>query len=298
MGIADRTEIQNFLEHLKVDRGRATQTIQAYQRDLEQFLNWADSVSMESVQGYLMHLGGAGLDPSSISRKLSALRQWLKFLGHEEWVKSIPNPRKSEKLRRFLSDQDLQAVLKAADKGLPYGRSTESLIARDRALIYLLYATGLRVSELAGIMGFHILWKEQLIRVTGKGNKERLVPFARVAMDHLWIYFQDYRPKLQPKSDHVFLNERGGGMTRQAIWNVLMELATQAGVAEVHPHLLRHTFATQLLEQGMGLRTLQLLLGHADLSTTQVYTHVTPAHLQEVIEKFHPRGGGGESGEA
>jgi integrase/recombinase XerD len=158
-------------------------------------------------------------------------------------------------------------------------------------MVYLLYATGLRVSELTQLDSHQVDLSMSYLRTRGKGNKERIVPFAPVAGEKLKDYQDHFRPQLKPETDLLFLNHRGFGMTRQAFWKVLKGLAMEAGLPDsLSPHVLRHSFATHLLQSGMNLRSLQMLLGHSDLSTTQIYTHITPEHLKEAHQQYHPRG--------
>lgn len=286
---------------MRLDRGASDHTISAYRRDLEQFIKWADAssseITHEVIDGFMAHLKKSGQSSASVARKSSAIRQWFKFLCLEKGLKINPAqdlvlPKKAKRLPKYLSPEDVSRLLKVVEtephsptKGAP------ALHSRDRAMLYLLYATGLRVSELVGLMLADIDLGESFVRVKGKGGKERIVPFVPIAHKYLVNYLDTYRPGLDPQTNHVFLNHRGFALTRQAFFKLIKQLAISAGIrASISPHTLRHSFATHLLQSGMNLRSLQMLLGHSDLSTTQVYTHVTPEHLKTTHKKYHPRG--------
>ena len=190
----------------------------------------------------------------------------------------------------------MTALLDAADRGINYKapeKEIAALHARDAAMVYLLYATGLRVSELVGLTLHKIELQQGYVRVRGKGDKERITPFAPIAGEKLKLYLDQFRPELHPQDQSAFVNHRGETITRQTFWKTLKELAKEAKIpSTLSPHVLRHSFATHLLQSGMNLRSLQMLLGHSDLSTTQIYTHVAPEHLKDSHKKYHPRGGG------
>jgi integrase/recombinase XerD len=303
-----RTPIESYLEALRIDRGASDRTVEAYRRDLYQFAEWLsgntgsgaplEQVELEHLNSFLSHLHRAEQKPASIARKVSAIRQFFKFCCMENGAKSNPaellqSPAQAKRLPRFLTHEQVEALLSASESGLPYQHesSRDALQARDRAMIYLLYATGLRVSELVGLTTHEVDLSLEYVRVKGKGDKERIVPFASAAGTHLRDYLSQHRPALKPVTDHVFVNHRGMVLTRQAFWKGLNALASLAGIqGAISPHKLRHSFATHLLQSGMNLRSLQMLLGHSDLSTTQIYAHVTPEHLKAAHRKFHPRG--------
>jgi integrase/recombinase XerD len=298
--------IDSFVESLRIDRGASDQTLDAYRRDLVQLASWIGAqefktLSPDRLAEYATSLGKQGLSPSSTARKLSAIRQFFKYCCLEENFPSNPAerldaPRLSKRLPEFLSIEETTALLKAAETGLAYPRAGGSALRlRDCAMVYLLYATGVRVSELVGLSTHAVDLEAGYLRVRGKGDKERIAPFVKEAGEKLDAYLRQGRPRLSPQTDHVFLNHRGFALTRQAFWHVLKDLALQAGlerVDRISPHVLRHSFATHLLQSGMGLRSLQTLLGHADLATTQIYAHVTPEHLKRAHARLHPRGGG------
>lgn len=297
-----KQDFEAFLQARRIDHGAADKTIEAYQRDLLQFLDWskaekAEALELADLNEFLSHLHQQKQKPASIARKVSVLRQFFKFCCLERGLKNNPaeqltTPAQAKRLPKFLTHDQVSALLAAGDAGLPYaGESGDALRARDRAMLYLLYATGLRVSELIGLATHDADLQLGYVRVKGKGDKERIVPFAPVAGEHLASYLSQYRPGLKPATPHLFVGQRGFSLTRQAFWKTLKSLALQAGIPlTLSPHLLRHSFATHLLQSGMNLRSLQMLLGHSDLSTTQIYAHVSPEHLKTAHRKFHPRG--------
>ncbi len=295
--------IDEFLESRRVDRGAADRTVEAYRRDLIEFARWLKADGVAAVRSvdldeFLSHLHKNGRKPASVARKVSSLRQFFKFCCLERGLRANPaealqSPAPAKRIPKHLTHEQVTLLLETVDRGLPYPgfKKPELLRARDAAMVYLIYATGLRVSELVGLRTQDVDRELGYVRVMGKGEKERIAPFAPLAGQKLTAYLA-FRPSLNPKSDHVFLNHRGEeGLSRQAFWRILRDLTLAAGIGEpVSPHWLRHSFATHLLQSGMNLRSLQLLLGHSDLSTTQIYTHVSPEHLKEAHRKFHPRG--------
>ncbi|MGZ3696590.1 MAG: tyrosine recombinase [Bdellovibrionota bacterium] len=297
-----QNDIEAFLESRRVDLGASDHTIEAYRRDLLQLASWlgdsATGVSADELQNYLVHLHTEGLGPASVSRKLSAIRQFFKFCCLERGLalnpaEKLESPSARRRLPKALSEEQVSALLAAADAGLPYPRGSLPLQSRDRAMVYLMYATGLRVSELVGLTTHGLDLSLGYVRVRGKGDKERIAPFAAVAGEHLRTWLEGHRAALKPPTDHLFVNHRGLALTRQGFWKILKELAVVSGLpSSLSPHVLRHSFATHLLGAGMNLRSLQMLLGHSDLSTTQIYAHVTPEHLKVAHRKYHPRGGG------
>lgn len=292
-----------FFDSLRLDRGASELTLQAYRRDLLQWRNTLtespklSQVSAQDLAQYITALHRQGLKPASISRKVSALRQFFRFLCLEHDLEANPAehlhpPKGARKLPRHLSLEEVSKLLDSADQGLPYLRDPEqALRLRDSAMVYLLYATGLRVSELCGLQLGQVDLDAGYLRVKGKGEKERIVPFAQAAGQRIQIWLQAGRPGLKPLTDHLFLNPRGLALSRQSFWKTLGQIAIQAGITtHLSPHGLRHSFATHLLQAGMSLRSVQMLLGHSDVSTTQIYTHLSPEHLKQAHKKFHPRG--------
>ncbi len=292
-------EVDSFLHYLSVERGLSTNTLEAYSRDLNRFLGFLEAKMRPSpreadqsiVAEYLMALRGCGLQPSSIARNFSALKVFYRFLLEEglcpvnplEWLSP---PKLGRKLPAVLSQEEVERLLQGPDGSLPLG-------LRDKALLEFLYATGVRVSELIGLKLSHLFLEIGLIRVWGKGSKERIVPLGRKATEVLEDYLQSARPLLAKGSsgDFLFLNRRGGQLSRMGVWKILKRYANKTGInKKVSPHTLRHSFATHLLEGGADLRAVQEMLGHADISTTQIYTHLDTHYLLEVHRSFHPRG--------
>lgn len=301
-----------FLDARKIDRGSATPTITAYRHDLEQLAcelpeksdTPIETIESEDLHRFLKKLHHAKAKPASVARKVSAIRQFFKFGMLELELTSNPadslrSPAQAKRLPKFLSHESVERLLFALREGLPYAEPIrESLVLRDRAMVVLLYATGLRVSELVGLSLHEIDLSLDYVRVIGKGGKERIVPYARPAREAIQEYLERGRPELVRErlrqgevAPRLFVSRRGEGLSRQSFWGTLKDLALLAGLdEEISPHRLRHSFATHLLQAGMGLRSLQALLGHSDLATTQIYTHVTPEHLKELHKKYHPRG--------
>lgn len=311
------TAITQFLQAKQIDRGAAKNTLLAYERDLAQFRLATEKtgpkrisqIETDDVNRYLKDLHRLKTRPSTVARKVSALRQFFKFCMLELGLESNPadqlrSPAQAKRLPQFLSHESIAKLLEVAKNGLPYSNrlapeTREALQARDRAMVVLLYATGLRVSELVGLKVQQIETELAYVRVLGKGGKERIVPFAPAAGEALLQYLGEPRDRLlaekrrhgQAVPEEAFVSQRGDALTRQAFWQMLVAFAREGGITEpISPHKLRHSFATHLLQAGMNLRSLQALLGHSDLSTTQIYTHVTPEHLKTLHKKYHPRG--------
>ncbi|MGA8574042.1 MAG: site-specific tyrosine recombinase XerD [Desulfobaccales bacterium] len=293
------TELNQFYQHLTAERGLAPLTVAAYASDLQDFWGFVESrglaqwgaVSLAHLQEYLAALEGRGLSARSRARKLSALRQFYRFLQREEKVLSqaspvelLDSPRLPRRLPKVLSEGEVLALLEGPDPATPKGQ-------RDAALLELLYATGLRVSELVGLTLKQLDLRRGVVRPLGKGSKERVVPMVAKAVAKLELYLAQGRPQLLKgrQSQHLFVNRRGGPLSRQGFWKILKDYARKVGVFGLSPHTLRHSMATHLLSRGANLRVLQLLLGHADLATTQIYTHVDAARLKKAHQKAHPR---------
>jgi integrase/recombinase XerD len=303
MGPLFSQALARYLESLRLDSGASPHTVAAYRRDLMQLARKLgedcriSAITPAQCEEYLAELAHQGMEASSIARKTSAIRRFFKFCCLELQLRVSPaelleTPSLRARLPQVLSIAEVERLLEAAARGLPYSEKiADSLRARDRTLVLLLYATGLRVSELVGLRLENIDLGGGFLRVRGKGSKERLVPFAPEAGDQLSRYLEQDRQALGPKGDIVFLGARGTALTRQSFWRILKQLARASGLPEsLSPHGLRHSFATHLLQSGMNLRSLQMLLGHSDLSTTQIYTHVTPEHLKQTHARYHPRG--------
>jgi len=289
--------LNQFYQHLGVERGLAPLTLAAYARDLQDFWvfiegrgrnDWG-AVALGDLQDYFAGLSTRGLSARSRARRLSALRQFFRFLQREEQVAANPvelldSPRLPRRLPQVMGEAEVAALLLAPDPGTPGG-------LRDQALLEVLYATGLRVSELVGLTFKQLDLRRGVVRPLGKGSKERVVPMVAPAVEKLQIYLEQARPRLlkDRESPYVFINHRGGRLSRQGFWKLLKQYALKAGVKTLSPHTLRHSFATHLLSRGANLRVLQMLLGHADLATTQIYTHLDAERLKLVHEKAHPR---------
>ncbi|MEX2599781.1 MAG: tyrosine recombinase [Dehalococcoidia bacterium] len=301
--------IDSFLNHLRAERGFSPNTISSYRSDLAQLLGFLDQknaprdaiewddVTTSALDDYSLDLTTRAYNPASHARKLAATRSFFRFLAEEGIVRQNPTEhlqvsRPNRKLPKALTEEEVVALLRAAD-ARPGPRG-----ARDRTMLELTYAAGLRVSEVVGPQGLDVgglQLDEGWIRVLGKGSKERIVPLYPGIIDRLRRYVRDARPLLQTgdkrrPSTALFLNWRGGAMTRQAYWMVLRECGGDAGIrTHLSPHTLRHSFATHLLHGGAPLRHVQELLGHANIATTQVYTHLTGQQVREAVEKAHPR---------
>lgn len=287
-----------FLTYLVVEKGLSDNTLEAYNRDIDRYLSFLSrqkNVDLAQIRpldiaSFLAWLKDAGLAPRSRARALSSVRMFHRFLEIENYCEGNPAslidaPRSIAKLPVVLSFRDVERLLAA-----PSGVQPDDI--RDRAMLDLLYATGLRVSELVLLKLREVNRTAGFLLTCGKGGKERLVPLGETALATLDEYLTKARSKLDKKggSDYLFLSRLGAPMTRQAFWNIIKKRALQAGIAKnISPHTLRHSFATHLLENGADLRSVQLMLGHADLSTTQIYTHITRERLKKIHEEFHPR---------
>ncbi|HEY7114505.1 MAG TPA: site-specific tyrosine recombinase XerD [Thermoanaerobaculia bacterium] len=297
-------ELPGYLDHLAVERGLSPASVAAYRSDLEAYGVWlarerlGSKISRDKLGRYLRELRSRGLSSRSAARALSALRGFYAFaaahLAHaEDPTTHLQSPRAGLALPKTLSESEVEALLSAPDASEPLG-------LRDRAMLELLYASGLRVSEIARLARDRVDLSGKILRVTGKGGKERLVPFGASAASWLRRYLEDARPALDRKgAAALFLSARGAGLTRQRLWQIIAACGRRAGLrARLTPHALRHSFATHLLEHGADLRALQMMLGHADISTTQIYTQVSRARLRGVYDRFHPRALRGRRGKA
>lgn len=289
-----------YLNYLAVEKGLADNTLNAYSRDLvsyagylkecEKVDNPAD-ISQLMLLGYLNFLKKRGLSPRSRARVLSALRSFHRFLIQENYTEHDPSvqvesPRSLSALPKLLSQKEVECLLQS-----PAGNSP--IVMRDRAMLEVLYATGMRVSELVSLRLGDLKLDIGCLNAFGKGSKQRLIPLGEDAIEILREYLQDGRLKLLKSltSEEVFLNSRGKKLSRQGFWKNLRAYAIKAEIKQkVYPHMLRHSFATHLLENGADLRSVQTMLGHADISTTQIYTHVIQERLKKVHQQYHPRG--------
>tara|TARA_B100001123_G_scaffold269192_1_gene299579 strand:+ start:1833 stop:2738 length:906 start_codon:yes stop_codon:yes gene_type:complete len=290
---------EEFADFLAFERGLSEQTVAAYVRDLRglsQFLiarglRGPEAARHADLREYVFHLKDRGLAATSIRRAQSSLRTYWGFLLGEGVVEvdateRLESPRVGQQLPVVLSREEVEQLLDSPDPDHP-------LHWRDRAILEVLYATGMRVSEIAGLALSAIDTEQNICLVFGKGSKERLVPMGRPAARALSRYLRDVRPGLErgEGSDRAFLNMRGGSLSRQAVWGIVREACRRTGIVRVvSPHTLRHTFATHLLEGGADLASVQELLGHADIATTQIYTHLNRQHLKDIHRRYHPRG--------
>ncbi len=288
--------IDQFLDAVWVEQGLSENTLSAYSSDLRIFAKWLKDKSMLEVDTgdlskFLASRYQAGIGNRSSARILSSLRRFYGYYIRENRITIDPtalieSPHIGRPLPISLSEHDVELLLNAPEVTNAHGY-------RDKAMLEMLYATGLRVSELVGLKFEQISFRQGVVRIIGKGNKERLVPVGEEAMSWLEGYMNQARKTMlgERQCDYLFVTNRAGGMTRQAFWHIIKRHAKKAGInKELSPHTLRHAFATHLLNHGADLRVVQLLLGHADLSTTQIYTHIARERLKELHSKFHPRG--------
>jgi integrase/recombinase XerD len=288
-----------YLNHLRVERGLAVNTVEAYGRDVRRYLDHLLSKGLDgpekagrsTVMGFLLELSQNGLATRSRARVLSAVKGFHAFLSREGLTEKNPagdveSPQIGRYLPHVLSEAEVEALLSAPDVKTTIG-------LRDRAMIELLYATGLRVSELTNVQMGHLNLEAGYLRTMGKGSKERLAPMGDESINWIKRYRDEVRPELlkAKASPYLFLNTRGGRLSRQYFWKSIGRYARQAGIRkDIGPHTLRHSFATHLLAHGADLRSVQTMLGHADISTTEIYTHVTRERLKKIHTKYHPRG--------
>jgi integrase/recombinase XerD len=291
--------IDRFCDHLWLEDGLANLTLAAYRRDLKAFGNWLEKERKQElnaavagdIEAYLAWRFACHTQPRSAARYTSALKRFFRYLLRENLIAADPtlnldSPKLPRALPKTLSEAEVESLLDSSSPETPLG-------LRDRAMLETLYATGLRVSELVGLKLTALNLNDGVLRVTGKGNKDRLVPLGEEAVLWLRRYMMDARPQLLEKlvSDAVFVTARGDGMTRQAFWYLIKRHAHAAGITRpLSPHTLRHAFATHLLNHGADLRVVQMLLGHSDISTTQIYTHVARERMKQLHALHHPRG--------
>ncbi|MGD8525941.1 MAG: site-specific tyrosine recombinase XerD [Thioalkalispiraceae bacterium] len=296
---AEAALVDNFLDSLWMEQGLSRNTLSAYGNDLRNFAKWLTGHHQQSLlnaervllQQYLAYRHGQGHSARGTARLLSSLRRFYSWLLRENMINEDPtalieSPRLGRPLPKSLSEADVEALLAAPDTQTSRG-------LRDRTMLEVLYASGLRVSELVGLKISQLNLQQGVIRVTGKGNKERLVPLGEEAISWLENYLANGRSQLikTKVADELFISNRQKAMTRQTFWHMIKRYALVAGInTDLSPHTLRHAFATHLLNHGADLRVVQMLLGHSDLSTTQIYTHIAKQRLQELHHKHHPRG--------
>ncbi|MFA6716307.1 MAG: site-specific tyrosine recombinase XerD [Victivallaceae bacterium] len=296
-----REALEQFLAYLALERALSANTVSAYGSDLKDFIAWLeekDTKSFEDIRriyihDYLAELKDAGMETATLARRLVAIKMFFRFMFQEKIIsRDITNVMDSPKLWQllpdFLSSEEVDALLNA------FPRSGKDPFAfRNRTILEIIYACGLRVSETASLTVGSVKFDDETIRVKGKGGKERLVPVGKTALRLLERYLTEVRPKLvrNPMEATLFLSKSGRKLNREWIWNIVKEAAKIAGISKnIYPHTLRHSFASHLLENGADLRVIQEMLGHADISTTQIYTHVNQKQLLAVHRRFHPRG--------
>lgn len=291
--------VDQFIDDLWAQKGLAQLTLTAYQQDLTSFAKWLHDrgvklqyASQANIQSYLASRFSGGASARSNARLLSTLKQYFRYLVKKGERKDNPTamitaPKVHQILPHTLSEEDINKLIDAPDTDSGYG-------LRDRCMLEMMYSSGLRVSELVSLQVNQVNTNLGLVRLTGKGNKERVIPVGEEALLWLTRYLKDSRPQLvkpDAVNDDLFLSSRGRAITRQAFWQLIKKHSLRAGIKSVYsPHSLRHAFATHLLNHGADLRTVQMLLGHSSLSTTQIYTHIAQARLQNLHAQHHPRG--------
>ncbi len=296
----ERGLTEQFKVHLRIERGLSDNTLEAYIRDVEKLYDFLksdypdlklDSLKLVHLQEFIHLLVDIGMSDSSQARIISGCKTFFSFLIQEEIISHNPSellsaPRLRRKLPDVLSREEIEAMLAAIDRSTPEGE-------RNYAIIEVMYACGLRVSELTNLCISGISPTEQLIKVIGKGNKQRLIPIGRSALQSVESYLKNIRVHIHPAKeaqDIVFLNKRGKGLSRVMIFYIVKELAAKAGIEKnISPHSLRHSFATHMVEAGADLRAVQAMLGHESITTTEIYTHLDTNYLREIIQSFHPR---------
>ena len=296
---ARRFLLQRFTDYVALEQGLSLRTQEAYGRDLARFAEYADvkgvaaplDITARILREYVYHLKDLGLSPASIRRNVSAVRTYFRFLTGDGIVVRDPSerletPKRWRELPDVLTVDEVKRLIAAPTLD-------DAMVFRDRALLELAYGAGLRVSEWITLGVRDLLFEEHLVRVFGKGGKERLVPIGRSAIGALAVYLRELRPRLEKGEGKgiLFLNARGRPLTRMGAWKILRGYVERAGITKhVSPHTLRHSFATHLLEGGADLRAVQEMLGHVDIATTQIYTHVDREYLRQVHRSYHPRG--------
>ncbi|MCP2605296.1 site-specific tyrosine recombinase XerD [Candidatus Aminicenantes bacterium AH-873-B07] len=288
--------IKLFLDYLSIEKGLSQNTIQSYKRDLEKlqiFLRKKCSIikaKEKDIVEFIQYLGKSNLSSRSIARCLSAIKSFYKFLILEGIIKINPtlnlsSPKIWLTLPRYLTFEEVEKLLTLPDE-------SDELGLRDKAMLETMYATGLRVSELISLKLNNLNLENGYIKCAGKGGKERIIPLGKIANQKIRDYLKFSRPKLlkRKKSELLFINYRGESLTRQGFWKIIKNYAYRIGLkSKITPHILRHSFATHLLEKGADLRSVQLMLGHSQITTTQIYTHITRERLKKLYDKYHPR---------
>ena len=287
--------IVEFLRYLLIDKGYSENTIESYKRDLDKFLEYnkntsIDNISNEDLKKYIKYLNDNGLNEKSIARNISSLKSFYKFLVISKYISSNTSdslylPKIKKSLPSTLTEEEVFSLLDI--------ELIDNFSYRNKAMLELLYASGLRVSELVNLKLQDVDFSQDIIRTFGKGSKERIIPIGDYAKEYLEKYIYEYRGSMLKKesSEYIFLNNHGKQMTRQGFFKIIKKIAKEKGInKELSPHTLRHSFASHLLKYGADLRTIQELLGHSDISTTQIYTHITNEELKQNYQDFHPHG--------
>lgn len=290
--------VEEFLNYLSIERGLSKNTITSYRADLASFLNYLESkgfsniesIKRDEIRNYLMRLKDKGLSSNSISRALVAIKMFYKFLAQERFIKDdvagiLESPKLIRPLPNVLNIAEVEKLLQAPD-------IRDRVGMRDKAALELMYATGMRVSEVVDLPTSTLNLDVGFIKCKGKGDKERIVPIGSQAKNAIYKYMQDARPALlkNKEDSHLFLSRLGKRISRQSLWKMIKKYAKKARIKkEIAPHTLRHSFATHLLERGADLRVVQEMLGHADIATTQIYTHINKERLKLIHRQFHPR---------
>lgn len=296
-------DVRSYIRFLQLEKSLATNSVESYDRDIRRYQSYLEglgrttfgNVTEDDIAGFIRTLRGLGLSPKSIARNISAIKGLHRFLAGEKVTSGDPThnielPKTGKHLPDVMSFGEITQILNAAD---PRAETAKPLVWRDRAILETLYATGMRVSELTGLTQSNVLTEQQLVRVFGKGSKERLVPIGEPALEWIGEYTRRVRVNLAEKkrtNDMLFLNGRGTPISRVSVWQIVADYTKRAGVKkEIHPHTFRHSFATHLLEGGADLRAVQEMLGHADIATTQIYTHIDRELLKQQHKQYHPR---------
>ena len=285
--------IRSFLDSLYIEKGLSKNTVSSYKNDISSFLSWLNNkqinyqqVSGKNINEFISKLFNSGLKSSSINRKISSIKHFYLFLSKKKIIKYSPadeieTPKQEKYLPISMSEDEVERLLSSPNSNLTIER-------RDKAMIEILYATGMRISELVNLKLTDVDFNRSVLKVFGKGSKERLVPYGEKAAEALDIYLRDRK---RSDSKNVFLSNRGSQITRGAFWQrIKIYIKRENLKSSISPHTLRHAFATHLLNRGADLRSVQILLGHSDLSTTQIYTHIAKQRLGEILKKHHPRG--------
>ena len=288
-----RDFLREFLSYIQVEKGLSRNTLQSYARDLARLQSWATkngkeiaALERKELREWIASMSREGLAPSSVARSVSAARSFFRFLMLDGHLKRHPaedlsTPQRTSYLPRFLTEEEMETLFAAPDTSTDEG-------VRDRALFEVMYATGVRVSEVVGLQVVDVDLQAGLVSCHGKGNKERRVPIGKAAIHWIQKYLTVRKRLGSQSKPHLFLH-RGRALTRQTAWMIIKQHAATAGVPEISPHTLRHSFATHLLQHGADSRSVQALLGHSDISTTQIYTHITDMHMRKTYDRFHPR---------